>query len=208
MTLSESGRNAFAEGRNATNIVAIGASTGGPEALAKVLLALPAIYGGIVVAMHTPAQQLVDFAARVGSRAALDIALAEEGSALRTNLVLLAPGDSHVEVYRDGVAYRTRLTKAPKVHHSRPSVDVLFHSIARCCTANAMGVMLTGIGEDGVAGMLAMRKSGSHTIAQDEMSSAVYGMPRRALDTGAAEYCLDLMAIPSAIKNWHTKRSK
>ncbi len=173
--------------RTTHGLVAIGASTGGTEALREVLTALPADSPPIVIVQHMPPVFTRQFADRLNGLCKVRVREASDGDLLLPGHVLIAPGgESHLEIVRSGARFHARLLSAPPVHHHRPSVDVLFESCARQAGANAVGVILTGMGDDGARGMLAMRHAGARTIAQDEASSVVFGMPRAAIEIGAA----------------------
>jgi len=179
-------------------VIAIGASTGGTEALREVLEPLPADAPGIVMVQHMPEKFTRSFANRLDSLSRVRVKEAEDGDRILPGHALLAPGNFHMEVIRNGAEYRVRVFSADPVNRHRPSVDVLFHSCARYLGANAVGVILTGMGDDGARGLLEMRRAGARTIAQDEASCVVFGMPREAIELGAAERVLSLAEIPGA----------
>lgn len=181
-------------------VIAIGASTGGTEALRVVLTALPATMPGIVVVQHMPPGFTRMFADRLNSLAAMAVKEAVTGDRVRPGLALIAPGGVHMAVKRSGGVYEVACEGVDRVNGHCPSVDVLMHSVAGACGANAVGVMLTGMGRDGADGMLAMRKAGASTLAQDEASSVVFGMPMEALGNGGAERAVPLEEIPAAIR--------
>ncbi len=185
-------------GRNNT-IIAIGASTGGTEALHDVLTVLPEVTPGIVIVQHMPAGFTASLAARLNSQCSIEVREARDGDELRQGLALIAPGDQHLHVEKHGAVFRTRLDSHDRVNRHRPSVDVLFHSVAKVAGKQAIGVLMTGMGTDGAVGLLAMKEHGAKTIAQDEESCVVYGMPRAADDMGAAETVLSLNKIPPAM---------
>ncbi len=180
-------------------IVAIGASTGGTEAVRMVLEQLPANAPGIVIAQHMPAGFTRSFAERLRRVTRLHVAEAAGGERVIPGSVFIAPGDFHLLLARDGANYVTRLEQSAAVNRHRPSVDVLFDSVADSAAGNAIGVILTGMGKDGAQGLLRMRAAGAHTIGQDEASSVVYGMPREAQEIGAVTEQLPLDAIAGAI---------
>jgi two-component system, chemotaxis family, protein-glutamate methylesterase/glutaminase len=180
-------------------IIAIGASTGGTEAIRAILPALPAVFPGIVIAQHMPANFTRSFADSLNNSCDLQVKEAEENDTIRPGLVLLAPGNYHMIVRRSGARYYVSLNQGPMVHHQRPAVDVLFTSVAKYAGKNALGVILTGMGKDGAAGLLKMKESGSFTIGQDEKSCVVYGMPKVAAEVGAVEYVRALEDIPQTI---------
>lgn len=182
-------------------ILAIGASTGGTKAIETVLTRLPADTPGTVVVQHMPAGFTRSFAARLHERCAMEVREAADNDVLKPGLALIAPGGHHLLVQRDGGggSYSVRVKDGPPVHHQRPAVDVLFHSIARHAGRNAVGALLTGMGADGARGLLAMRESGAHTIAEAESSCVVYGMPREAIELGAAAEVAPLHTIAGRI---------
>lgn len=180
-------------------IVAIGASTGGTEAIKTVLCALPANAPGIVITQHIPASFSAPFAERVNKMSALNVRQATDGEQILPGHAYIAPGDKHLLVERSGARYYCRLNDGPAVSRHKPSVDVLFRSIAQNVGANAIGVMLTGMGDDGARGMLEMRENGASNMVQDEKSSVVWGMPGAAYKLGAAELMLPLDKIAQEI---------
>lgn len=180
-------------------VVAIGASTGGPQAIESVLRSLPADGPGIVIVQHMPEHFTASFAARLNNVCAMEVREARDGATVVAGLALVAPGDRHVVVQRSGARYVVRVRGGPPVHHQRPSVDVLFQSVARAAGPNAVGAILTGMGADGAAGMLAMRNAGAYTIAQDQASCVVFGMPREAIRLEAAATVLPLENIAGQI---------
>ncbi|MEP7013284.1 MAG: chemotaxis response regulator protein-glutamate methylesterase [Acidobacteriota bacterium] len=168
-------------------LVAIGASTGGPEALRVLLGALPEDSPALLIVQHMPRAFTGAFARRLDQICAIEVAEATDGAEVLASRALIAPGDCHLVLVREGGRLAVRLSAEPLVNHHRPSVDVLFSSVAEVAGAAAVGVLLTGMGADGAAGLLAMRQAGARTLAQDEASSVVYGMPREALAKGAVE---------------------
>jgi two-component system, chemotaxis family, protein-glutamate methylesterase/glutaminase len=189
-------------------VLAIGASTGGTEAIAKVLQCLPNSCPGIVVAQHIPAQFSRAFAKRLNSLCAMDVKEAEDGDTLRSGLALIAPGDFHMLLRDSGGRHYVSVKTGPRVCYQRPSVDVLFCSVAEVAGPDAVGVLLTGMGNDGAQGLLKMRQAGAHTIAQNEATCVVYGMPREAVQLGAAAEVLPLPAIAEAILATRSRRSR
>ncbi len=182
------------------DLIAIGASTGGTEAIAEVLQNLHKDVPGIVVVQHMPAGFTELYANRLNERCELEVREAKNGDIVRPGLVLLAPGgDRHMELIRQGNTYKIVLKMAPKVNGHCPSVDVLFSSVAKHANGNALGVLLTGMGGDGAKGLLEMRNAGSHTIGQDETTCVVYGMPKVAYELGAVEYQEKLPEIAKKI---------
>ncbi len=180
-------------------IVAIGASTGGTQAIQRVLQGLPANIPGTAIVQHMPERFTAAFAERLNELCAMEVREAKDGDMLVPGVVLLAPGNFHMAVVRSGARYYVNVKTGPPVFHQRPSVDVLFHSVARQVGPNAVGVILTGMGADGARGLLAMRKAGARTLAQDESTCVVFGMPREAIEMGAAERVEPLDKMPRRI---------
>lgn len=176
-------------------VVAIGASTGGTEAIREILTRLPPTFPGIVIVQHMPPKFTTSFAERLDQLCALEVKEAADGDSVLPGRALLAPGNYHMLLQRSGARYLVRVKNGPPVHHQRPSVDVLFQSVAQAAGGNAVGVILTGMGADGAAGLLAMRQQGAHTIAQDEDSCVVFGMPKEAIQRQAAAKVLPLNRI-------------
>jgi two-component system, chemotaxis family, protein-glutamate methylesterase/glutaminase len=168
-------------------LIAIGASTGGVEALQEVLSALPADSPAIIIAQHMPPMFTASFASRLNQSCAVSVSQAIDGERVLPGHVYIAPGGLHLKLVRNGANYVCSLNEDASVSGHRPSVDVLFSSVARSAGANAVGVILTGMGKDGAAGLLEMRKAGASTIGQDEATCVVYGMPKAARDIGAVE---------------------
>jgi two-component system, chemotaxis family, protein-glutamate methylesterase/glutaminase len=177
-------------------LVAIGASTGGPEALRVLLGALPADCPPLLIVQHMPQAFTGAFARRLDEICPIEVAEATSGAEVLPGRALIARGDRHLVLVREGRRLLVKLSAEPPVNHHRPSVDVLFSSVAAVAGAGAVGVLLTGMGADGAAGLLAMRQAGARTLAQDEATSVVYGMPREALALGAVEEVapIDLLA--------------
>jgi two-component system chemotaxis response regulator CheB len=169
-----------------TRIIAIGASTGGTEAIKDVLRNLPSNCPGIVIVQHMPEMFTRSFAERLNSLSIINVKEAEEGDEVLDGRALIAPGNKHMTIVNRNGKYVVRLNAEDKVNRHRPSVDVLFRSVAQVAASNAMGILLTGMGEDGAAGLLEIKSSDGYTIAQDRSSSVVFGMPRRAIEIGAA----------------------
>lgn len=180
-------------------LIAIGASTGGTRALEAVLTELPANIPGIVITQHMPPVFTKSFSERLNSICRITVKEAEDGDLIKSGQALIAPGSFHMLVEKKSAKYYVRIKSGPPVHHQRPSVDVMFNSVAKSAGLNAMGVILTGMGADGASGLLNMKNAGAHTIAQDEATSVVYGMPKEAVKLGAAEEILPLQSIPKAI---------
>jgi two-component system, chemotaxis family, protein-glutamate methylesterase/glutaminase len=187
--------------RTTDRIVAIGASTGGTEALRWVLELLPPDAPAIVISQHIPAAFSKPFAERINRCSAMSVCEAQDGQYILPGHVYIAPGDHHLLVERDGTRYRCRLNDGPHVNRHRPSVDVMFRSVAQNVGLNATGVILTGMGDDGARGLREMLDAGARTIAQDEASSVVWGMPGAAVKLGAAEYVLPLHKVAAQILN-------
>jgi two-component system chemotaxis response regulator CheB len=186
--------------RTTDRLIAIGASTGGTEAIREVLERLPGVTTpGIVITQHIPASFSGPFAQRMNRCSQLEVSEARDGEQILPGHAYIAPGDQHLMVIRDGARYRCRLSDDVPVNRHRPSVDVLFRSVAQNVGPNALGVILTGMGKDGALGMKDMREAGAHTIAQDEASSVVWGMPGAAVACGAVVEALPLDDIPAAI---------
>ncbi len=180
-------------------VIAIGASTGGTEAIHDVLVQLPAGIPGMVLTQHIPKLFSASFAARLDRVCAFEVREAADGDEVRPGRALIAPGDRHMVLRRTGSTYRVQLHDGPKVCYQRPAVDVMFASVAAAAGQNAVGVLLTGMGSDGAQGLLTMRKAGARTIAQDEATCVVYGMPKEAVRMGGVQRVLPLPAIPTAI---------
>ena len=185
--------------RSTDKLVAIGASTGGTIALEAILERLPADTPGIVVVQHMPPVFTRQFAERLNSIVPMQVKEAEDGDRVLRGRVLIAPGERQTDVVRSGGTYLVRCRNGEKVNRHRPSVGVLFASVAQHVGANAVGVMLTGMGADGADDMVRMREAGARTIAQDETTSVVFGMPREAYARGGAERLVPLPQIPSEI---------
>lgn len=180
-------------------LIAIGASTGGTKAIEMVLKGLPLNIPGIVIVQHMPPVFTKSFADRLNEICTIDVAEARDGDLVQSGKALLAPGNYHMQLEKSGAKYYVRVKQGPPVNHHRPSVDVLFNSVAKSAGVNATGVILTGMGADGAAGMLEMKNAGAYTIAQDEATSVVYGMPKEAHRMGGASKVLPLNMISDAI---------
>jgi len=192
-------RPAPAAAATSDRIVAIGASTGGTEALTRLLPALPYDGPGIVVVQHMPEGFTAAFAARLHGLCRLEVKEAAEGDRVRPGLVLLAPGNRHALVRRRGDGYEVELNDGPLVSRHRPSVDVLFRSVAQAAGPAGVGILMTGMGDDGARGLLEMKQAGAATLAQDEASCVVFGMPREAIARGAVDEVVSLDRLPAAI---------
>jgi two-component system chemotaxis response regulator CheB len=185
---------------NATHkVVAIGASTGGTEALKDLLTALPPDFPGIVIVQHMPEAFTRQFAERLNSLCRIHVKEAKDGDRVLPGHALLAPGGHQMAIVRKGLENSVRVYRGERVNRHLPSVDVLFSSCARNLGCNALGVLLTGMGADGAKGMLEMKQASAHTIAQDEASCVVYGMPKEAVLLGAVDQVLSLSRIPEAL---------
>jgi two-component system, chemotaxis family, protein-glutamate methylesterase/glutaminase len=180
-------------------ILAIGASAGGTEAIRELLSGLPADAPGTVITQHIPKAFSAPFARRLNESSAMCVKEAEDGQQILAGHAYVAPGDSHLRVERYGARYVCRLDQGAPVNRHRPSVDVMFQSVAQATGARSIGILLTGMGRDGAQGLLEMRTAGSHTIAQDEASSVVWGMPGEAVAVGAAQLVLPLPAIAARL---------
>lgn len=180
-------------------VIAMGASTGGTEALKCVLTQMPPTCPGIVVVQHMPPKFTTAFAERLNGLCRIEVREACDGDSVTPGLALIAPGNLHMILKRSGARYHVDIKTGPLVCHQRPSVDILFHSVARHAGANALGVILTGMGKDGARGLLEMRRAGAHTIAQDEASCVVFGMPKEAIRQGSVKTVAPLEEIPAAI---------
>lgn len=185
--------------RTTEMVVCMGASTGGTEALREVLEALPANSPGIVIVQHMPANFTSAFAKRLNGLCDVSVKEAEHGDPVLRGHVLIAPGDKHMLLERQGARYHVAIKEGPLVSRHRPSVDVLFRSAARSAGSNAMGVILTGMGDDGAKGMLEMHQGGAFTVAQDEASCIVFGMPKEAIAHGGVDKVLGLDHIAREI---------
>jgi len=184
---------------NGHKIVLIGASTGGVRAIQFILSALPAASPPIVIVQHMAAQYTKQFTERLNVNCAINIKLAEDGENIISGNAYLAPGDSHMEIDVRGGKYYIKFVNGPPINRHRPSVDVLFASAAKNIRSSAVGVLLTGMGKDGARSLKEMRNSGAYTIAQDEETSIVYGMPKAAIEIGAVDKVLPLQNIPQEI---------
>ena len=181
-------------------IIAIGASTGGTEAIKQILTRLPQNTPGLIIVQHMPPKFTSAFAERLNQLCALEVKEAQDGDTVVTGRALVAPGNYHMLLKRSGARYHAQVKNGPPVHHQRPSVDVLFNSVALSAGANVIGVIMTGMGADGAEGLLAMKERGAYTIAQDEASCVVFGMPKEAIKRGAPHKVLPLTRIPDEIR--------
>ncbi|MBS0510834.1 MAG: chemotaxis response regulator protein-glutamate methylesterase [Proteobacteria bacterium] len=185
--------------RTTERIVAIGTSTGGTQALEAVLTRLPAVCPGIVIVQHMPERFTAMFAERLNALCALEVREARHGDRVMPGRALIAPGGKHMMLARSGAQYTVEVVDGPLINRHRPSVDVLFRSCAKFAGRNAIGVIMTGMGDDGARGLKEMHDAGAATIAEDEATCVVFGMPKEAIRLGAADCVLPLDRIPAAI---------
>ncbi len=183
-------------------LIIIGASTGGTEAIREFLMQMPSDCPGILIAQHMPEGFTTSFARRLDSLCKINVSEAAGGERILPGHAYIAPGHSHLLLTRSGANYVTRIEQSEPVNRHRPSVDVLFRSAAQAAGKNAVGVILTGMGKDGAAGMLEMKTAGSHNFAQDEASCVVFGMPREAIAIGAADEIGPLVALPGMVLDY------
>jgi len=180
---------------SSSTVIAIGASTGGTEALREVLTGLPADMPGIVIVQHIPPVFSLAFANRLNDLCRIRVKEAADGDRLSAGLALIAPGNFHMSLRKTASEYRVEVHDGPRVCYQRPSVDVLFESVAEAARGEAIGAILTGMGSDGARGLLKMKHAGARTLAQDEASCVVFGMPREAIRMGAVDRVLPLQAM-------------
>jgi two-component system, chemotaxis family, protein-glutamate methylesterase/glutaminase len=185
--------------RTTEHIVAIGTSTGGTQALQAVLTRLPAVSPGMVIVQHMPRQFTAAFAARLNDVCEINVREAKNNDRVVPGCALIAPGGQHMLLKRSGAQYYVEVKEGPPVNRHCPSVDVLFRSVAKCAGGNALGVIMTGMGDDGARGLKEMRDAGAHTVAQDEATCIVFGMPKEAIRLDAAERIIALDDISQAI---------
>jgi two-component system chemotaxis response regulator CheB len=183
-------------------VIAIGASTGGVQAIETVLTGLPRTTPGIVIVQHMPERFTAAFAARLNGLCAMEVKEAVDGDRVFDGRVLIAPGGRHMQLQRSGAQYVVAVRDGPPVNRHKPSVDVLFKSVAQCAGANALGVILTGMGDDGARGLREMREAGARTAAQDEASCVVFGMSREAIKQGGA---VDVVSL-GGVAGWLLQR--
>ena len=184
-------------------VVVIGTSTGGTQALECILTALPRLCPGMVIVQHMPEKFTAAFAQRLDKLCAITVKEAQHGERVLPGQALIAPGGRHAVLRRSGAQYLVEVVDGPLVSRHRPSVNVLFRSAAQCAGANALGILLTGMGDDGAVGLLEMRQSGADTVAQDEASCVVFGMPKEAIKRGAAQHVLGLHDMAGVISRYH-----
>jgi two-component system, chemotaxis family, protein-glutamate methylesterase/glutaminase len=180
-------------------VVAIGASTGGTQAIEAVIREMPADAPGTVIVQHMPQTFTGAFAERLNKICRMQVREAQDLDDVTPGVALIAPGDKHMVLSRNGARYQVRVKNGPRVHFQRPSVDILFQSVAKNSGSSSIGVLLTGMGADGARGMLAMHENGAHTIAQDEKSSVIFGMPKEAIALGGVDQVLPLSQIGRTI---------
>jgi two-component system chemotaxis response regulator CheB len=183
-------------------IVAIGTSTGGTQALEAVLTVLPRVSPGIVIVQHMPEKFTASFAARLDTLCQIEVREAQNGDRVIPGRALIAPGGRHMLLKRNGSQYHVEVVDGPVVNRHRPSVDVLFRSVAKFAGRNALGVIMTGMGDDGARGLKEMHDAGAFTVAQDEASCVVYGMPKEAVKLGGVDRSASLQAIPAEIMKY------
>jgi two-component system chemotaxis response regulator CheB len=195
--LSATTRHAMAE--TTDEVIAIGTSTGGTQALEVVLTALPRLCPGIVIVQHMPEKFTEAFANRLDGICQIEVREAKNGDRVIPGRALIAPGGKHMMLKRSGAQYHVEVIDGPLINRHRPSVDVLFRSVAKCAGSNALGIIMTGMGDDGARGLKEMRDAGARTIAQDEATCVVYGMPKEAVKLDAVDRILPLDEIPSVM---------
>jgi two-component system chemotaxis response regulator CheB len=185
--------------RTTNQILAIGASTGGTVAIERIMRAMPPNSPGTVITQHMPEQFTRYFADRLRAATRIEVREAADGDSVVPGVALVAPGNRHLLLRRSGARYYAQVKEGPRVNRHRPSVDVMFRSVAQAAGRNAVGAILTGMGGDGAQGLLEMKRAGARTLAQDEATCVVYGMPKVAVDLGAVDEVLPLDRIPARI---------
>jgi two-component system chemotaxis response regulator CheB len=188
--------------KTTNKIIAIGASTGGTEALREVITKFPMNCPPIVIVQHMPANFTKAFADRLNQLSQIEVKEATDGEYLAIGKALIAPGNKHMEIRRSGINYYVTLFDGPMMFHQRPAVEILFNSVAKYAGKNAVGAILTGMGKDGAQGLLNMRNAGANTVAQDERSCIVFGMPKEAIDLGAAQVVKPLSDITQTLLDY------
>jgi two-component system chemotaxis response regulator CheB len=189
-------------------VLAVGASTGGTQAIESVLRALPSTSPGTVIVQHMPEPFTTSFAQRLNQTCPMEVREAQDNDPVGPGVALVAPGNRHMLLQQNGTGFRVRIKNGPAVNHQRPSVDVLFQSVARSAGSSAIGVLLTGMGADGAKGLLAMHEAGAYTLAQDEETCVVFGMPREAIQLGAVDAVVPIQQIPRAILRFLQRQEK
>jgi two-component system, chemotaxis family, protein-glutamate methylesterase/glutaminase len=189
-------------------VIAVGASTGGTEALKSFVAALPADCPALIITQHMPEAFTRTFAARLNGLSPLAIKEAEHGERVLPGHAYLAPGNRHLLLARSGANYTVQLNDGPPVSRHRPSVDVMFRSAANCAGGNCLGIIMTGMGDDGAAGMLELHQAGGRTIAQDEKSCVVFGMPKEAIARGGVDEVVPLQEIPARLGAWLSSQGR
>ena len=187
------------EVRTKDKVIAIGASTGGTKAIETVFKGFPSNIPGILVVQHMPENFTFAYAKRLNKICSFEVRKAKDYDLVKPGVALIAPGDRHMVLSQRGTGYVVKIKESPPVYYQRPSVDVLFQSVARCAGENAIGILLTGMGTDGAKGMLALHDKGAYTVAQDEESCVVFGMPKEAIKLGGVKKIVSLQNIPRAI---------
>lgn len=185
-------------------VIALGASTGGTEAILDILKELPTDMPGIVIVQHMPPGFTKMYADRLNGLCEMEVREAKTGDRVKPGLALIAPGDAHMKLVQIGQDYSVQCSPGERVSGHCPSVDVLFHSVAKTAKSNAVGILLTGMGRDGASGLLAMRESGAYTIGQDRASCVVYGMPMAAYEIGAVMKQASCQQIPYVLSTYLT----
>lgn len=198
--------SAGVRGQASDKLVAIGTSTGGTQALEMVLVALPRVSPGIVIVQHMPEKFTALFAARLNGICAIEVREARNGDRVNPGCALIAPGGLHMRVLRSGAFYHVDVFDGPPVNRHKPAVDVLFKSVAQAAGPNAMGVIMTGMGDDGARGLRAMHDAGAHTVAQDEQTCVVFGMPLEAIKLGGVDIEMPLQHIGGEITRFGSKQ--
>jgi len=188
--------------------VVLGSSTGGTQAIESVLLQLPGDAPGIAIVQHMPERFTAMYAQRLDGLCAMNVREAKDGDRLERGVVLIAPGGRHMQLKKNGGQYHVAIADGPPVNRHKPSVDVLFRSAAECAGRDALAIILTGMGDDGARGLLEMKGAGAFTVAQDEATSVVFGMPKEAIALGAADAVIPLSQIPSSISAFGMHRSR
>lgn len=193
--------------RTTDQVIAIGTSTGGTQALEAILTRLPSTTLGIVIVQHMPEKFTAMFAERLNGICEIEVREAKDGDRVIPGRALIAPGGKHMMLKRSGAQYVVEVVDGPLVNRHKPSVDVLFRSVAKFAGGNALGIIMTGMGDDGARGMKEMHAVGAKTIAQDEASCVVFGMPKEAIKLGAVDQVMPLSAIPEAMMAYGRKHS-